>query len=192
VILYTFQDIAAYKAAKKLGYFTCSAEWSKKEWNRGTEADFWDWIRPAYEYMVEQMAKRIPNFSGEYPIWAYAWKIDLRHFRHEYNSELILFKIDVPEERLILSCMDGWNFVMNGSYFSLSEEEDLRIHGVNYDKKPSKRAIRKSWERIFDRDSKADPDWLGPTRDFQACCDRVYLDEIVSMRQLKPWGKGQK
>jgi len=190
--LYTFQPVAAYEAAKKRGYLTATEELAKEAWNEGVDADFWDWVKPSYDFMLKQMAKRLPNFTGEYPIWAYAWRVDLRCFRREYKSEQLLMTLDVPEERVLLSCMDGWHFVMNNSYFAVSEKEYNRVCGEDGGRKVSKKVREKSWERIFDLDLEYAPDWMGTgPKDLQACCDRVYLDEIKSIRQLRPWGKGQ-
>jgi hypothetical protein len=132
------------------------------------------------------MAKRLLNYTGEYPIWAYAWKPDLRYRRSEYKFKTVYLILDVPDERVLLSCYDGWHAVMNNSYLSITEKEDEKMQNA------TQRQKERSWERIFDLDLKYDPDWMGEKRYLQACIDRVYLHEIKTIRRLKPWGKGQK
>jgi len=199
MILYTFQSPGALREAKKTGYITSSEKWAREHWNEGSDHDWWEgkvglrnWtLKETYEYMIKQMAKRVPNYSGDYPVWAYGWKPELVYYRPEYKAGQIYMTIDVPEERVMLSSFEGYHFVMGGNYFAISEEEDRAIEKKYPNPNDIPRdIIEKSWERIFDKDLKYDPDWLGDL-DWQACIDRVYLHEIKTIRQLKPWGEGQ-
>jgi len=184
MILYTFQPKEAVKVARKVGYFTCDEEHARDAWDVNLKDDtLWDGLmkRP-YEFMRRQMAKRLPNYTGEYPIWAYVEKLDLRCCRAEYKYETVLMTIDVPDERVLISDFDGWHFVMNNGFFSISEKEDEEMENA------TQRQKEKSWERIFDLDLDIDEDWLGGEKYLQACVDRVYLHEVKTIKQLKPWG----
>jgi len=121
MILYTFQPAEAIKAAKKMGYLTCYEEYARDAWNVCDNDDFWEtqFKRP-YEFMRKQMRKRLKNYSGEYPIWAYVDKPDLRCYRRDYKQNTLYLVLDIPDERVLLSCFDGWHWVLNNSYFGLT------------------------------------------------------------------------
>lgn len=71
-IYYTIQGINAWIEAQNQGYLVGNKEYVCE-----------DFIRP-YQWMMKQMQKRIPDYNGEYPIWLWPDKQDLR--RRGYNE----------------------------------------------------------------------------------------------------------
>lgn len=99
----------------------------------------------AYEWLVDQMDKRIEGNDGRYPIWL--WTEFPKEFRSYYPKGVVL-KVEIPDEKVLLSNFDAWHNVINNTYFCLTDEEwdateesdDVIVNGVSKED---------SWLRIF-------------------------------------------
>jgi hypothetical protein len=90
----------------------------------------------AYDWMRQQMAKRIPDYQGNWPWWAWhTWYTqndkpchspDLRRERFNYNlgEDWVRLHLEIPDEKVLLSCFDGWRSVLNHWFLCHTEEED--------------------------------------------------------------------
>ena len=121
-----------------------------------------EYIRPAYDWLVEQMSREIPIPEGvRYPIWAWykrdgkRYKPDLRNTGYgAHGDEMVCLEVDIPDNEVLLSDFDAWHFVLNRMYLddSMSEEEWERTKAY-FDSLPHDRreqVMRESWSRIFD------------------------------------------
>lgn len=126
----------------------------------------WRSLRPHYRWMMDQMAKRIPGYTGRFPIWAwYDPKPDLRA-THYFSGGQRAVRIEfvVPDERVLLSDFGAWHIPLNWGYFddARTEEEldgrsdwwEERSGGARWEAlSPELRAeMQQSWERVFDLD----------------------------------------
>ena len=154
--------------------------------------DVGDWgFGTSYEWMVEQMKKRIgspPSGFFGFPLWAWedhgtlaSGRPDLRSSRPKEESVLIEF--DAPEGSFLKSDFGLWHHVLN--YWPISESEEaeeamlkeLSSKGFDpYATKPlpeswAKDLVEGSWDRIFRLDLASNCDgWLGGgRRAVQAC-----------------------
>jgi hypothetical protein len=137
--------------------------------------------------MRGEMAKRIPGFTGEYPMWAYLTRPNLR--QTSYHADSVLIVADIPRQRMLVSDHSAWHLPLNRWYVTATEDEDDRLREtegrINYmDETPRllSAEMKESWERIFEIGAPTNPidrKWLGPRDDLQACIDRIYLGEIV-------------
>jgi len=142
----------------------------------------WQW-RTAYDWMVEQMERRIgPSPKpGIYPLWAwYQWgnathrRPDLRCRGHLVpGTKGVRLAVEIPPDQILLSDFEHWHFALNYWYSSHTQAEDeafdaeLALHGVV--RTPDgplsdpvyHQRILDSWQRIFDLDGVGDPDWDG-------------------------------
>ena len=174
----------------------------------------WDFLRAdehlvfyiePYKWMVEQMQKRLPDVSGEAPMWAQPHRPDLRRDRWQWGDRyMVLIEFDAPDDAVLLSDYGLWHQVLNNFHCSFSEaecdefndREDKRnrelveTHGFGYRKawrwvkREFRQEIRASWERIFDPEAiaQADPEWIGsPPHEKQACLDHLRRDWIRSV-----------
>ena len=168
VRVYSIQSFEARDAAAALGYWTGSVEHASKEWPE------------AYQWMHEQVVQRITLHSGDFPLWAYLSKPNMR--RHKYDDDAVMVVADVPRWRMLISDYDLWHYPLNVWYITESEEEDERLEKAGVITAAANRVatpeIKKSWERIFDLE-RPKTDWLGGVRSFQACVDRIYPHEVV-------------
>lgn len=90
----------------------------------------------AYDWMRQQMTKRIPDYQGNWPWWAWhTWgqrdgqplhKPDLRYERFLYadGEQHVRIELQIPDDKVLLSCFDGWHSVLNHWYLCYTDEED--------------------------------------------------------------------
>jgi hypothetical protein len=182
VRIYTFQHKIAYAAALERGYLTGPLKHAESDSN-----DPWNWIEQ-YQWMREQMAKRVPRFSGDLPVWAYVSRPNLR--QQPYRPDSVLIVADVPRTRMLISDHSTWHIPLNRGFISYSEEEDDTLDQAHPFEAPGPRpicdAMKLNWERVFEigmPDSNKTRKWLGAGDDLQACVDRVYMDEIIRITE---------
>lgn len=155
---YTIQTDDAWREAQNKGYLIGKREYV-----------YDDWLKP-YLWMISQMAKRVKEYNGEYPIWLWTTRPDLRRSAHlERGTKGVLLEMIIPEERVLLSDFQAWHLVLMDIPILSYEEE-------NIDKE-------KSWERIFDFDYLMnDSEW--GSIDLQGVTGKVSIDEIKLIKEF--------
>lgn len=175
-----------------------------------------DWYKPAYNWMRSQMAKRVPNYQGHYPWWAWHTvdgkrKADLRchMFRHWHSKHpLVRLALNVPDEDVLLSDYDYWHGVLSGackpnehSYYahhhiSLSVREERRVEKAFRTMSLEQRRpiVERSWERIFLLNYPKRPKvggwgWgpAGQSRCIQACFETLRLADVYDVTPFNSW-----
>lgn len=138
--LWTIQHKAAYEEMLRTGVLRDNSAYI-----------FEEFFRDSYDWMVEQMKKRIgnPPDGVELPVWAwYQWegvrkRPDMRH--HGRSSEkgvpIVLLTVDVPDDQVLLSDFDYWHVVLNDGELIFPYDENAVY---------SKEERQESWENIFD------------------------------------------
>lgn len=177
ITIYTHQHKDVLKDFDTRGYITGNPNFILPN-----EEHYESFDRP-YKWMVEQMAKRIPNFSGEYPVWAWVKRPDTRikHIKHHLDDVLISAQVD--RKRILLSCFDLWHSALNNSGIFLTEDE-----WISKDDTQCRDEKEKSWELMFDMSEKTAllaKNWWSYRKCVQACIDRVYKDEIINIRTYR-------
>ena len=154
-ILYTVQRYEAWENSQKVGYL------------EGNQKYVDDFLNDSYQWMINQMLKRLSNYNGEYPIWL--WKEEpekveiTRYFdKGEFGC---LLKVDLDTSQYLESALEAWDFVLNKWYLSMTDEEE----GC---------PLEQSWERIFDVDEfPKNPYWWGKIN-VQCTTGRIPLEKI--------------
>jgi hypothetical protein len=174
------QTHKALENALRLGRFTGDPKKIKKHWGKDWKTTF----GPAYAFMMQQMEKRVKNFSGEHPIWAWNNKPDLRsnEWKNWSNGPWLLFSFEVPDSRVMLSNFGLYHTILMDGNLSLTEAEDKKLDK----KKLSRIEKEKTWEKIFDLSlptNKIQERWIGKksSQELQACVDNIYISEIVDV-----------
>lgn len=175
--IYTYQDVAAWERAQELGYFTGSHGYD----NDNLDYDF------AYEWMRAQMAKRIPDFSGDLPMWAWP-KRSSNKKRHK--DPYVRITAMVPRKRILASCFHMWHHHLNNWFIPASEEEYQEFESIYPTNKafgtdPVYQAhVERHWEKVFDLSPRSgyDLEIHGFLDTVQLCVDRIYLTEVVGYR----------
>lgn len=155
---YTIQTVDAWKGAQIKGYLVGEREYIYK-----------DWLEP-YHWMMSQMVERVKEYNGEYPIWLWLTRPDLRRSAHlERGMKGVLLELIISEERVLLSDFQAWHLVLMDSPILSYEEE-------NIDKE-------KSWERIFDFDYLMNHSEWGSI-DLQGVTGKVPIDEVKLIKEF--------
>ncbi len=157
---------------------------------------FLDW-KEDYDWMRNQMRRRLPNYLGHYPWWAYDYKTDLRHRHTDSSGQHVRLELGVPQERVLLSAYGAWHCALNKLYLPYAIEdaeyqhesdawdEELERYGLNpYSgyplPEPWQTRMTASWERIFDVDD------LRETNTIQACFEHLDLEDVLKVTVFTP------
>jgi hypothetical protein len=159
--------------------------------------EFFQEFRASYDWMRGQMRRRLPEYDGHYPWWAYEHKPDLRHHQVTGPGQFARLELAVPPERVLLSAYGAWHYVLNLWYLPQAVEEQeyeregelwdevLRQHGIDPNcarplSAPWHSRMTASWERIFDVND------LRETNTIQVCFERLNLDDVVRVTIFTP------
>ena len=156
--------------------------------------------RDAFDWMREQMARRVPGYTGGYPWWAfYQQKPDLRKWGWPGRSRSpgrlqVRLQLAVPAEQVLLSDFDTWGHVLNENLLSRSEgeadawDDELRMSGIhqpgNTLPEPWNGWMRRSWEQIFDFEALAASEWGYRVDWVQATFERLELAFVVGVTEF--------
>ncbi|KYG92026.1 MULTISPECIES: DUF3841 domain-containing protein [Metasolibacillus] len=133
----------------------------------------------AYNWLKKRMKEKLPNYNNEYPIWLWIDRPDLRKSGHlEAGEKGILLKIDIEDNRVLLSDFQAWHFVLNKSYFDLENIENDNSDYTQFE-------LEKSWELIFDIDYLArHPNWGEKECTLQGVTNHIKLNEISLVKKF--------
>lgn len=167
--IYTHQGQEAYENFQKKGYFSGDLDYITQEC---------DWPK-AYYWMKTKMAERIPEFSGDYPIWAWPKRASTKPVSKP-RSEDEKYRIIalVPTSRILASDYTTWHCPLNNSPITRTERDFEEFSGD----------VEKTWDRVFDFTPATNDDersWmgLGKKLQIQLCVDRIHASEIISLKQ---------
>jgi len=164
-IYWTIQTIEKWAEVKKIGYLI------------GVREYIWPEFIEPYHWMMQQMVEKLPNYQGEYPVWVWKDRPDLRRIGHlEKGVRGVLLKIDIEDERVLLSDFQAWYFVLVGDYCNIEAKEDFELN-------LSQQSIQESWKTIFNLKYLAEhPDWGECT--VQGVTGKVMLNEIILEKEF--------
>src|SRR5690242_18674787 len=91
-------------------------------------------FQPFYQWMCQQMAKRLPNYQGNYPWWAWirwvpgkpmpdlrSWDVELNYFPPE--ESVVRLELLVPDEEVLCSDFESWCSVLHNEYVAQTQAE---------------------------------------------------------------------
>ncbi|WP_211750289.1 DUF3841 domain-containing protein [Paenibacillus sp. Marseille-Q4541] len=166
MIYWSMQTIEAWEEAQARGYLEGDHE----------RAMFPD----SYLWMIQQMQKRLPNFRGEYPIWLWPKKPDMRSTGHfEGGTKCVRLTMDLDKKDVLISDFDRWHIVLNNGFCSDNEKED-----DDFDNGKLNITLKESWERIFEFDRYIDTEWVGNGEWLQGTTGRIYLDKVIKVEHF--------
>lgn len=160
MILWTIQHFEAWKVAQRAGVLRASEEHSQ-----ATDRDTASIFRPAYEWIITEMRRRVgePPPGVLYPLWAWAQcgnshapKPDLTEPGHlPPGTPGICIEFEMPGDHVLLSDFDLWHFVFGQNTYIPSTIEVIELpdeFSAIDQHVYSAEEIRASWNRIFDLD----------------------------------------
>ncbi|MBB6693560.1 DUF3841 domain-containing protein [Cohnella xylanilytica] len=133
-----------------------------------------------YLWMMEQMRRRLPRYNGEYPIWLWIEKPDMRSTGH-FNSytKCVRLTVELDERDVLISDFYDWTSVLNNDFIAHNEQE----YNDFYAGKLSL-SLEESWERIFDYPCPRDEGWDGTHLWLQGVTGRVYLEQVKKVEHF--------
>lgn len=145
----------------------------------------------AYDWMRDQMQRRIPGYGGHYPWWGWhSPHPDLRQSGHlPRGTQGVRLELVLEPSQVLLSDFDAWHVVLNRGYLALSEDEDeawyQRFEAAIPNRwtwpppEPWHSNILTSWERIFGLETLAASDyWEAEPRHIQATFEVLRLADV--------------
>src|SRR5580692_7544603 len=102
VRLWTLQPVAVWHALKEQGELLVNPahpEFAANDTNDGQD------FRHAYDWMREQMSKRVPGYTGGYPWWGYEHFLDLRAYRWLHGTsgaKMVRIELAIPPGQALL------------------------------------------------------------------------------------------
>lgn len=166
-IYWTIQSAGKWEEIQKKGVLTANPDF------------IWPEDLKAYNWLREKMNEKIPNGCEEYPIWLWVDRPDLRKKGHlEAGEKGVLLKIEIEDQRVLLSDFQAWHFVLNNWYFDIDGSEMDESH-------LTQSAIEKSWELIFDFDYLIQhPNWGENVCTVQGVTHSIKLNEITCVKEF--------
>jgi hypothetical protein len=153
-----------------------------------------DFYREGYDWMVEQMVRRIgppPRPDIRYPLWG--WR-QVGNYRKEYHGrladcsgngdEFVFITAEIPDDRILLSDFELWHCVLNHFSIPMTRQEE-RITGEDF--------LIRSWERVFDLDTRFGyAPRMRRNRDIQATFWELRLEWVTSSSRLTGYQEWQR
>ena len=158
----------------------------------------------AYDWMAAELDARVkrPYKLCRYPVWLWkCWdaerscKPDLRVRWGRKNEDLILLRLDIPDNLLLLSEFHLWHYALNGWYLPTNEsdessfEEALRKDGIDNKwpfPEPYHSMVVRSWRHMFaweQLDSSYHGSNLGSS--IQAVCWEIKREWILEVSRFR-------
>lgn len=196
--VWTIQDWPVWEALQDEEYLYVSPELM----NEGMSD-----CRDRYDWMRNQMRRKLTQYEGHYPWWAYhGEKPDLRKsqwssLRWGLGTRNVRLELALPPERVLIFSDTGWTRILNGYYIPTRDEEwdewDVFMEELGFASSslfcvgryddlplPWRDVIETSWFQIFDPDSDIwDTDWR------QAVFERLDLADVVAVTEFMGRGK---
>jgi hypothetical protein len=192
MIVWTIHRTSVWLDMQKTGILRCPPDYDHEHFG------------PAYNWMAEQMQKRIgpPPDGVKWPVWVWYQygngprrRPDLRGIRHTWaTGDMVMMECDIQVDQLLLSHFHAWHSVLGDWHLPISQQEyDAYKHDcpdwrdANGDC-PERR--RQSWGRIFDIDCEDTPPYEGwfdepfEKRIIQGTLWEIRLDQVRSVQRF--------
>lgn len=166
--LWTIQHKGAWNNAKEKGYL------------EGNQDYITEGFLDSYKWMMKQMSKRLANYQGNYPIWLWLKRPDLRQCGHLNKKERgVLLEAELNIDEVLISDFMAWHIVLNNGFLALTEVEDKLFEA-------GKLSMTKeeSWTRVFDYKELRKYEYWEGIEDLQAVTGRIEISRIKSIKEF--------
>lgn len=141
----------------------------------------------AYEWMVDQMKKRLPCCKDmqNYPIWLWQRRPNRNETALATKGERwVILKLDIPEDEILWSSFDEWHMILNEGPITYDEKEYDAIEKRG----DLKEEIMETWERLFDHEWLASRpvEWAGDYKTdwFQGVTPRIKMEHVKKVSRF--------
>lgn len=182
--LWSAQALDVYELIKDRGVYRMDPE----------KASCYEDFREAYDWLVREMERKVGKRPDGvlYPVWAYAVYDGKSREPDLYSlggpgEEFILFELEIPDDRLVLTEYDTWHYVLNKWFYCrVKDEEDFRSRNDWFDALPpeeKEKVMERSWQAVFDTELRDNGEWDRNGRFVQATFWELRTEDIVSCRR---------
>lgn len=193
--IWTFQDPEVCKIIRQIGIYY-------PDKNKCDERNCYPQFEYAYQWITDQMAKKIKPRNNIDPVPIFGWYTqngkpgvtNLKLPMNQYQQDMILLELDIPDNEIVLSDYALWFDVLNNvSCIPAKTEREAKtrdfIHYKGITKLfPKKYQVlkEKSWENIFCDafTEKVDTSWRRYGFDIQATFWEIRSDMIISATRI--------
>ena len=136
---YTVQSLEVVEGLRKTGRFVCDQAKSALIQEQA--------FKKAYDWMVEQMTKRIgpPPEGVNYPVWAFLdGNSDWEYGNGEPGDTMVRIDFTIDDSRVVASDFNDWHFVINDWFLDDSEDEASEEEALE-----DEASKVESWQGIF-------------------------------------------
>ncbi len=157
-----------------------------------------DYVPERYLWLVEQLKRRVPGYTGRLPWWGYCTFPDLRRYRYTRPVEPQV-RIELEAPQAVSFPIWAWNHVYCGQYlcFTGREHQDWnrRLRRAVRDEdlwpypEPWKTELERSWELLFDPRLPARKPYdrngfFTKTRSREAVLERLELEQVRGVTEF--------
>jgi len=135
----------------------------------------------SYLWMMNQMSQRLENYKGNYPIWLWLKRPDLRCSGHFNKGEHgVLLEVELNQEEVLISDCMAWHVVLNDGFLAFTEEEDCL-----FERGLLSMTKEESWNRIFDYKELNKYEYWKREEDLQAVIERIKMTKVRLVKEFK-------
>jgi len=135
-----------------------------------------DYMSRSYNIMRDLMKNNIQDFSGDYPLWGWLSKPNLRKYHSSYKYDTVVVYATVPRKRLFITHIDKWEEILNLCPLE-DDEHKWEILNELYEKTNDVKYLQLENLSNFDINSKIN---IFP----QVCIDKLYLHEVYKVKHF--------
>lgn len=173
MIVYTVQRLEAYKQLREKGFL------------EGQEDFVWKEFLDPYNWMKQQMMKRMPGYMGEnYPIWLWRRRVS-RYEKALFptGTRGVILTLEIPNDIILWSDFESWHFVLSNTPITDSEEE-----WEEYLRNEQTYPVVETWEKIFDFEylRHGDKEWHGEFDEewIQGVTPRITTEQVKKVTRF--------
>jgi hypothetical protein len=149
----------------------------------------------AYDWMRQQMAKRLISYQGQYPWWAWVqWrkerpKPDLRSWDgelHYFHPDELAVRLELvlPDEEVLCSDFHAWCGILSNGYITRTDAEARQWEQMALvDHKQE--LIEQSWEAIFDLDESHWDEYRYGDRRIQGIFEHLRVEQVKQVTYFR-------
>lgn len=141
------------------------------------DVNYADYMSRSYNIMRILMKDNIQDFSGDYPLWGWLSKPNLRKYHSSYKYDIVVVYAKVPRKRLFITHIDKWEEILNLCPLEDDEHKWEKLNEL-YEKTNNIKYLQLENLSKFDINSKIN---IFP----QVCIDKLYMDEVYKVKHFK-------
>ncbi len=145
--LWTIQDEEVYNTIIESGKYCCDA--SKSECLEDKQ------FVKAYDWLVGKMEEKLGEAPDgvKYPVWAWAYKPDLRTLRGKSGKRCVRIEFEIDEKEIFITDYFNWHCALNNfPFFDIEDDDEWEQVYQKYcrlENEERELELKKSWESFI-------------------------------------------